>query len=441
MAPAAGYDRKVAESTLRDPPRQERPDPAAEPRAVTVAPSRPSLRPSLFPGDPTRDLAGALHEVSNALTVVLGWIERARDASAMPGEVERALDVAADRASLARGIVRRAIGAEAPAEPPAPVAAVVADAVVGLEPELQRAGIRAALEVAVAVGDLTIDHAPTVLQILTNLLLNAIALSPSGSVVRVEALASGATGATVDGVVFTVTDEGPGVPLERRSTLFESGLSTRAGGAGIGLRHAAKLARSLGGQLSLGEAAVGARFELTWPLASPPLSISPALPTTPPALLGGSAASRSPPSERPSVRSSVAPPPEPSSLRRSMLLAGTRILLVEDDDAVVDLLDTALTARGADVVSIRHQRELAEALSTGRFDAALFDISPIQDDIRGAVASARGASEALRVVLISGSTAELPALPDEWVSAWVRKPFEVGEILQAIMTGRSPSSG
>jgi CheY-like chemotaxis protein len=424
----------VAESTSRDPLRQEHPAQAAEPRAITLAPSRPSLRPSVLPGDPAHDLAGALHEVSNALTVVLGWIERARDARAVGGDVERALDVAADRASLARSIVRRAIGAEALAEPPAAVATVVADAVVGLEPELQRAGIQAVLEVADAVAERAVDHAPTVLQILTNLLLNAIAMSPSGSVVRVEAFP-----AAGDGVLLAVADEGPGVPPERRATLFEAGLTTRAGGAGIGLRHAAALARSLGGVLALGDAVAGARFELTWPLASVTLSISsaehPAL-----AALTGAARSggSSSPSDRP-ARSSVAPPPEPSSLRRSMPLAGTRILLVEDDDAVVDLLDTALTARGADVVSIRHHRELAGALATGPFDAALFDISPIQDDVRGAVASARGASEALRVVLISGSTAELPALPDEWVSAWVRKPFEVGEILQAIIAPAMPS--
>jgi DNA-binding NtrC family response regulator len=115
-----------------------------------------------------------------------------------------------------------------------------------------------------------------------------------------------------------------------------------------------------------------------------------------------------------------------------MPLLGTRILLVEDDDAVIDLLDTALTARGADVVSIRHRRDLRVALSTGPFDAALFDISPIQDDIRGAVASARDASAGMRVVLISGSAVQVPSLPEAWISAWVRKPFEISEIIQAI---------
>jgi CheY-like chemotaxis protein len=392
----------VAESNRPDPRRHEAPAsadddrPANDPIPVPRI-SRTSLRPSFFPGDPAQDLAGALHEVSNALTVVLGWIERARDARGSSAELSRALDVAADRASLARGIVRRAIGADAPAELPAPVEAVLADGVIGLEPELLRAGIRAIEHVDPAVVGRTIDNAPTVLQILTNLLLNAIALSPSGSTVHVEA--EWAPG----GVVFAVSDEGPGIPLDRRATLFDAGLSTRAGGAGIGLRHAAALARALGGTLALGDSDVGARFELTWPLTPLP-SLRPRPPSSPPS----------------------------APVRRGLLLSGTRILLVEDDDAVVDLLDTALTARGADVVSIRHQRELAGALATGPFDAALFDISPIQDDVRGAVASARGSSSALRVVLISGSAAEMPTLPDEWITAWVRKPFEVGEILQAI---------
>ena len=41
-------------------------------------------------------------------------------------------------------------------------------------------------------------------------------------------------------------------------------------------------------------------------------------------------------------------------------------------------------------------------------------------------------SGALRVVLISGSAEQMPALPDAWVSAWVRKPFEVSEIVRAL---------
>ena len=102
------------------------PDPRRQPYAASADEAPPVTRPSLGPpADPARDLAGALHEISNALTVVLGWIDRARVASEARDEVERALHIAADRASMARGIVRRAIGADAPAEPPSAVSSVV----------------------------------------------------------------------------------------------------------------------------------------------------------------------------------------------------------------------------------------------------------------------------------------------------------------------------
>ena len=378
-------------------------------------PSATRTGPSSAPvslADPARDLAGALHEVSNALTVVLGWIDRARAVNHAPAEVQRALEVAASRGAHARRIVRRAIGAEVQPESPAEVASVVADALTGLEPELRRAGLEASAHVAPEVKRRAIAGASSVLQILTNLLLNATSMAPRGSAVRIEAVAAeaDANGPPGSCVVFAVTDAGPGIAPERRDTLFEAGVTTRAGGAGVGMRHAAALARSLGGTLSLGESAAGARFELRWPLAADPLTESAEPRSTP----------------------SPSRPWSPVARRLSLPLLGTRILLVEDDDAVSDLLETALTARGADVVSIRHRRELQGALSTGPFHAALFDISPIQDDVRGAVASVRDASLGMRVVLISGSARQVPSLPEAWISAWVRKPFEISEIIQAI---------
>jgi hypothetical protein len=37
------------------------------------------------------------------------------------------------------------------------------------------------------------------------------------------------------------------------------------------------------------------------------------------------------------------------------------------------------------------------------------------------------------LVLISGSAENMPALPADWVAAWVRKPFEIAEILAALL--------
>ena len=87
---------------------------------------------------PEGDLSGALHEVSNALTVVLGWIERARTEASSPEGVEHALGIAASRATQARDIVRRAIGAEVPAELPRGVGALLHEA--ALRSEERRVG-------------------------------------------------------------------------------------------------------------------------------------------------------------------------------------------------------------------------------------------------------------------------------------------------------------
>lgn len=393
------------------------------------------------------DLADALHEVSNALTVILGWIERARTESHSPASVERALDVASARAAQARDLVRRAIGAEVAGGAPRLAPAVVAETVLGLEPEARRAGVKVELSVDRGAEALCIAQPSIVLQILTNLLINAISLSSPGSTVTMDIKPQRGG----QSVVFGVADEGPGVPPERRGTLFTAGLSTRPGGAGIGLRLAAGLARSSGGELSLAESVRGARFELQWPEVSAEGAREGDAFAALPLADGGAAhglrqapVKPSPVTERgettrvsagaPSLRDGA-----PASSQKATLF-GARILLVEDDEAVIDLLDTALTARGADVVSIRSRGELGPALEAGRFDVALFDISPIRDDIEGALSSVRAVNGALRVVLISGSAVQMPSLPAEWVAAWVRKPFEVGELIHALGTPRSFAS-
>ena len=341
---------------------------------------------------PEQDLAGALHEVSNALTVVLGWIETAKAANGEPTEVARALAVASSRARQARHIVRRAIGAEVPEDVATSITPVIADAIVGLEPEAARAGVVLRSAIHPSVEGVVIEGAVTVLQILTNLLLNAIEVSPRGGVVTVDAKPS-----RWGAVVVGVADEGAGVPPERRATLMEAGLSTRQGGAGIGLRHSAALARDAGGTLALVHAERGARFELSWP--------------------------------REHVEQPIRPPPASGI---STALAGARILIIEDDDAVIGLLDTALSARGADVISVKRRTDLGSALATGTFDAALFDISPIQEDVAGALMAVREVSPAARLIVISGSSENLPALPQGCDPTWIRKPFELGEIVRAL---------
>lgn len=339
-----------------------------------------------------RDLAGALHEVSNALTVVLGWIDRARIEPDVSSAVESALTIAATRARHARQIVRRAIGADVPDDAPCAAETLLRDALMGCEPEATRAGVKLQTSIDPTLGDAQLTDGSIILQILTNLLLNAIAVSPARGTVFLDATAE-ASGQ----IVFGVTDEGPGVPEERRANLLDAGVSTRAGGAGIGLRYAAGLARELGGSLQLVRAEPGARFELRWP------------------------------------RRTSAPPPAPrSNAKPNVAMAGRRILIVEDDDAVFDLLDATFDARGAVLFRARTRAELDAVLVANQFDAVLCDLSPIRDDIIGALGQIRETNRNSRIIIISGSANPVEGLPAAQSITYVRKPFEISEIVVAI---------
>lgn len=363
-------------------PGAPRPRPAGEP-------------PSPDEIDPTHELAAALHEVSNALTVVLGWADAARSA-ADEGTLKTALDIVTARAAHARDIARRAIGAAAPEPVPSPVTAIADDAVRGLAVEAKRAQVIIDVQIDPVARSLEVGAGPSLLQVLTNLLLNAIAFSPKGSVVRLHV----SVGAG-DLLRLLVEDEGPGIAPEIRERIFQGGVSSRRGGAGIGLRHSAELAERAGGELRLGHAARGTRFELTWPLAD----------------------------EDGSARPSAAPQSveRPAAARPS--IDGARILVVEDDDAVIELLELALEARGASVVSVKARADLPRVLSSGRFDAALLDMSPLLGDVDGAVAELRRANPHARLVVMSGS---VPQTNIGGAAMWVRKPFEVREIVDAL---------
>jgi signal transduction histidine kinase len=111
-----------------------------------------------------------------------------------------------------------------------------------------------------------------VLQILINLIGNAIAYAPAASTVTVSAFA------TADGrVAVTVADQGPGVTPEQAERIFDKGErlgrdsdggrgANNDGGSGLGLYISRRLAEAMAGSLTV-EAAPGggALFRLELP--------------------------------------------------------------------------------------------------------------------------------------------------------------------------------
>lgn len=102
-----------------------------------------------------------------------------------------------------------------------------------------------------------------VLQILVNLIGNAIRYSPEGSAVKVITESDGREARII------VTDEGAGVPRDCRERIFEKFERLGRddpGGSGLGLYISRRLARAMGGDIRIGgEEGQGARFILSLP--------------------------------------------------------------------------------------------------------------------------------------------------------------------------------
>jgi DNA-binding response OmpR family regulator len=118
---------------------------------------------------------------------------------------------------------------------------------------------------------------------------------------------------------------------------------------------------------------------------------------------------------------------------------GTRVLVLEDDLDVATLLEAALGARGAKVTVARTAADLAQAAAAPH-DAALIDLSPIANDVQGAIDVLRQGSPEVALVFISGSAAGMPQALDREDVCWVRKPFEISEIVAALAASRKPES-
>lgn len=128
-----------------------------------------------------------------------------------------------------------------------------------------RAG-NAGVAIARPLPDLRIDASGDfrrALQIMVNLIGNAVRYSPEGSVVTVTATRSGGIAEAV------VADQGKGIAAEDQARIFEKFErvdSSEAGGNGLGLYIARRLARAMGGDLTVESTfGDGARFTLTLP--------------------------------------------------------------------------------------------------------------------------------------------------------------------------------
>jgi signal transduction histidine kinase len=138
------------------------------------------------------------------------------------------------------------------------LAEVSAEAVVLLEAEAEERDVRISVEASRPLA--AHGEERSVMQILVNLIGNAVRHSPTGGTVHLRFLRSREAASVV------VTDEGPGISIDDQQRIFErfERGSTKQPGTGLGLAISRRLARSMGGDITLESTpGAGARFTLS----------------------------------------------------------------------------------------------------------------------------------------------------------------------------------
>ena len=142
------------------------------------------------------------------------------------------------------------------------LATLAAEAVVMLESSAEEQGVAIRSDSGGSLGASGEERA--VIQILVNLIGNAIRHSPKGGIIQFSFSAASGRASV------SVTDEGHGVDAADRQRIFErfERAQSKGDGTGLGLAISRRLARSMGGDVTLDSApGEGARFTLTLPAA------------------------------------------------------------------------------------------------------------------------------------------------------------------------------
>jgi two-component system phosphate regulon sensor histidine kinase PhoR len=215
-------------------------------------------------------VANVSHELRTPLTVIRGYVEALQDdpGSASSGQFldtiarqsARMERLVADLLRLARLDAHQEPLETAPCDLGALCAAVVAD----LTPPIAAKDQRVTIDIGDEAATVTADQAK-LHDVLRNLVENANNYTPAGSNIRIS------TSAAPGHVAITVSDSGPGIPLDDLSRVFErfyrvDKSRSRPGGTGLGLAIVKHLVELHGGTVRAeNRAEGGARFVVTLP--------------------------------------------------------------------------------------------------------------------------------------------------------------------------------
>jgi len=346
--------------------------------------------------------AGVAHNINNRLTPVLGWTEMLLERLAAgetiePAELVHALTVINQGAADSVGTVRRLQEYSRPARVKGPESVQLREVVEQLlaltrpqwDNEAARRGVRFEI-------DLRVDPAPAILAVaseireaLLNILENALAAMPGGGRLTIQVRGE-------DGrALVAVSDTGKGMSPEVQRLAFEPFFTTRGntGGTGLGLSLAQEIVHRYGGTIALAsQEGIGTTFTLSFPAV-----------------------------EMEATRGPVFLP----------VLEPMRILAVEDEPEVLDLVRAMLTHAGHTVIGAASGREALGLFDKNGIDLVITDLG--MSGMTGLVlADHLRAQRPIPIVLMTGWAEDLDDATAATVDVVLAKPFTREKLFDAM---------
>jgi CheY-like chemotaxis protein len=275
----------------------------------------------------------------------------------------------------------------------------------GLQPQLQAAGVRLAVEVEREPVVMNAD-ATGFEQVVTNLVVNAMQATPPGGSVGVRVVEG------PEGLVLTVDDEGPGIPPEERVRIFEPFWTTkRAGeGTGLGLAVVDAIVHAHGGRIEVEQTdGGGASLRVTWP-------------RLPPGTLKGEVLE-----------------PDAAAAPAGTVSSGSRLLVIDDEPAVRATIARHARAQGWSVVELSSAIEALDYLfgDGGSCDAIVCDLrmpglsgAEFHDEV-----ARRSPAILARTLFLTGDlrSQEATTFAQRCQSPILAKPFDANDLLRRLV--------
>ncbi|WP_211530292.1 PAS domain S-box protein [Methanocalculus chunghsingensis] len=294
-------------------------------------------------------LAGGIaHDFNNILTAITGNLMIARmglpDDAPASERIERAEEATLRARDMTRQLITFAKGG-APVKETADISELIRETA---DFVLRGTGARPEIQIDQDLWSVDVDCGQ-ISQVISNLVINANQAMEKGGVITIRAMNktfsedfSSSDGS--DSILITITDQGTGISQENLTKIFDPYFTTKKVGNGLGLASCLSIIQRHGGTITVdSEVGVGTTFTISLPASK-----------------------------------KVVPSNTCEYIDEDT--SGGLILVMDDDEAILDITETILTKQGYTVITARDGNEAVQLYrdSTGNgqvYDAVIMDLT------------------------------------------------------------------